>query len=346
MYENSTDFDSLLQNILGGAPEVTTSAPTKSASVVDNSDDSNLEQMVKVASAQLTQQELDMVDALAYMEAANTVKQANFIKETVGGELGMNFEYLAQKEAAMGYGSGSAELVRNFDKTTGGILHGINETVQEVTRNNPANQVIMGKGPGIHGAAKRVAKALKGDVAGEYIAGALYNKSIANRAGKLKETRSRASEDKLFKELMHGRNRTAKAVENVVGYGAPLAAAGVLAAGAYGVHKHRAAAVAAHKAKIEQQLGRKIVNHLGAHAGKYGLGALIAAGVLGGAATYQHRKQGSAEDYYEDELMVKAASVGEDFLDTLSKSAFTEAYTEELYRFREAAIAARASQGY
>lgn len=292
---SNSKLDSFVQEVLQGNG-LNKSASAGYAPPVENNQ--SVVDAVNKAYSHLTQEEVSMADTLGFMEAANTVKQANYINEQIGGERNMSFynqsqnPYLVNKQA-----SAATEAPSYLSKIKGGA-----EALYTGAKNLPG-----------------VAHAAAGG-SGEYITKKMRD---AYQIGT--GERRRVVPEKVEKTIAY-----LEAHPHAVGYGAAGAGAAALAGAGLLGHKMIRQRQALQKAKLEQSIGAKVLGHLGRHAGKYALGA----GVLGAGALAYNSKAASDEAY----LMDHAAQVGEEFIQKLASQAYENALVNELQLFREAAI--------
>lgn len=320
---SNSKLDSFVQEVLQGnglnksaSSSVYTAPVENNQSVVD---------AVNKAYSHLTQEEVSMADTLGFMEAANTVKQANYINEQIGGERNMSFynqsqnPYLAYKSAGV---AGGADIFGASGKA-GELYHSMTGTADAGAVFGKAPGVLSGiRLPSISGGASAVGGALGGKKVGKAVANMLYKEKIMEAAG--------AKNGKKVGELAKSHHNTIEGVNSALGYGVGAAGiAGLAGAGLLG-HKMIRQRQALQRAKLEQSIGAKVLGHLGRHAGKYALGA----GILGAGALAYNSKAASDEAY----LMDHAAQVGEEFIQKLASQAYENALVNELQLFREAAI--------
>jgi hypothetical protein len=293
---SNSKLDSFVQEVLQG------NGLNKSASVgyappVENNQ--SVVDAVNKAYSHLTQEEVSMADTLGFMEAANTVKQANYINEQIGGERNMSFynqsqnPYLVNKSAT----AAPADAASILSKIKGGA-----ESVYTGMKTAPG---------AIHAGAEGAGGYITKKMRDAYQLGAGESRRVVP--------------DKVNKTLEYLEGH-----KHAVGYGVAGAGAAALAGAGLLGHKMVRQRQAMQKAKLEQSIGANVLGHLGRHAGKYALGA----GILGAGALAYNSKAASDEAY----LMEHAAQVGEEFIQKLASQAYENALVNELQLFREAAI--------
>jgi hypothetical protein len=267
-----------------------------------------VEDMVKMAYANLTQEETAMADTLGMMEAANTVKQASYIQDQLSR--GDNNMYGYNPYFQGKYASTESDLA---------LIAGL--------KSKPSvNNYQPGKA---HVAGDTLSNA-------NTITGAEYRKlkqqaTVNPEVGIVNKVKQHLIDRGYGRAGMAGTERELL-MGGLKSYGAHAAGgAAALGLGAGGVHlalKRRAAAI--QKAKLEQGLGRKVLSHLSRHGGKYAVGAGLAG--LGGIAL-------ANKSASEDEMLWQhAAETGEAFLSKLASEAYDNALVEQLSLFRESAI--------
>jgi hypothetical protein len=308
---STNDFDQLMSTLLassggnaaGFVPKEASAptAPAPTAPVVDPNASgtvpTDLEGLIKYASSVLSPEEQQLADQLGYLEAANTAKQANYLKNSVGGnQMNFNNPYFQLAQAQKTAGLSAVDLAK--------LEHNISKA--------PAASA------DVHAAAVNMLNDLAKPSPMQQIKQMLNPPANPNPLAELEHAgKSRLQRIMASPTAQKGKAMAANA------YGAMKANPGRTAAGlaAVGAAGYGASRLMRPAAKVEQALGRKILNHVSKHGLAYGLGA----GALGAAALY-----GNKSASVEDQLMSKAASDAYDFLGNLGASCYNNAIENEI----------------